>query len=93
MSEVAVRRLSKLWIFWRAVRWYLVVLLIFLGLLVFYKKEEIGMTNIVVYVVFFILFLLVIMFFNDNTGVSFATDPLPPHLGLDGVSRDVMAAY
>lgn len=93
MSNESVRRLSKLWRFWMAVRWYLVIVLIFLGLLVFYKKEEVGLTNIVVFVVFFILFLLVVMFFNDNTGGSFATSPLPPHLGLDGVSREVSAAY
>jgi len=94
----SIARLSKLWNFWMAVRWYLLVLLLFVGLLVFYKKEHIGTANLVIYIVLFILFLLVILIFNDNKGlvgnsVPFAVNPLPPHLGLDGVSSDVAASY
>ena len=39
-----------------AVRWYLVIVLLLVGMLVFYKKEHIGTANIVVYIVLFILF-------------------------------------
>jgi len=94
----SIARLSKLWNFWMAVRWYLVILLMFVGLLVFYKREHIGNTNVVVYIVLFILFLIVVMIFNDNKGVMgdsvpFAVNPLPPHLGLDGVSNEVKFSY
>jgi len=94
----SIARLSKLWNFWMAVRWYLVILLMFVGLLVFYKREHIGNTNVVVYIVLFILFLIVVMIFNDNKGVMgdsvpFAVSPLPPHLGLDGVSNEVKFSY
>lgn len=94
----SIARLSKLWNFWMAVRWYLVVVLLLVGMLVFYKREHIGTANIVVYIIFFILFLIVLMIFNDSKGVMgdsvpFAVNPLPPHLGLDGVSNEVRYSY
>jgi hypothetical protein len=88
-DDKTLARLTKLWNFWTAFRWYLIVILIFVGAIVFYKRETIGIGNALVYIVFFILFLMVILMFKDKSSVSFAINPLPPHLGLDGVSNEV----
>ena len=51
------------------------------------------MSKISLWVVFIILLLLIIMFFSGNTlGLNPVLDPLPPHLGLDGVSLGVKYA-
>jgi hypothetical protein len=84
-----LRNLTRLWNFWTQFRWYLIVILIFLGAFVFYKRAQIGVGNALVFIVFFILFLMVIMMFKDKSTVSFAINPLPPHLGLDGVSNEI----
>lgn len=96
--DKSISRLSKLWKFWMAVRWYFVIILFFAILLAFYQREAIGNINLIVLVVFFILLLLVILFFSDRNGivgnsVPFAVNPLPPHLGLDGVSNEIKFTY
>jgi hypothetical protein len=83
-----LRNLTRFWNFWTQFRWWLIVILIFLGAFVFYKRAQIGVGNALVFIVFFILFLMVIMMFKDKSTVSFAINPLPPHLGLDGVSNE-----
>lgn len=84
-----LRNLTRLWNFWIQFRWYLIVILIFLGAFVFYRRAQIGVGNALVFIVFFILFLMVILMFKDKSSVSFAINPLPPHLGLDGVSNEI----
>jgi len=88
-EDKTLSRLTKLWNFWSAIKWYLVIILIFVGIIVFYKKETIGVGNALVYIVFFILFLMVILMFKDKGSLSFAVTPLPPHLGLDGISNEI----
>ena len=88
-EDKTLMRLTKLWNFWTQFRWYLIVILIFIGAFVFYNRSQIGVVNTLVYIVFFILFLMVILMFKDKSSVSFAINPLPPHLGLDGVSNEI----
>jgi hypothetical protein len=84
-----LKNLTRLWNFWTKFRWWLIVILIFLGAFVFYRRAQIGVGNALVFIVFFILFLMVILMFKDKSSVSFAVNPLPPHLGLDGVSNEI----
>ena len=84
-----LKNLTRLWNFWTQFRWYLIVILIFLGAFIFYMRAQIGVGNALVFIVFFILFLMVVLMFKDNSSVSFAVNPLPPHLGLDGVSNEI----
>ena len=84
-----LRNLTRLWNFWTQFRWWLILILIFLGAFVFYRRAQIGVGNALVFIVFFILFLMVILMFKDKSSVSFAINPLPPHLGLDGVSNEI----
>ena len=88
-EDKTLTRLTKLWNFWSAFRWWLIVVLIFVGAIVFYNRSTIGVGNALVYIVFFILFLMVILMFKDKSSVSFAINPLPPHLGLDGISNEI----
>lgn len=88
-EDKTLSRLTKLWNFWTQSRWWLIVVLIFVGAIVFYNRTSIGVGNSLIYIVFFILFLMVIMMFKDKSSVSFAINPLPPHLGLDGVSNEI----
>lgn len=88
-EDKTLRDLTKFWNFWTQFRWYLIVILIFVGAIVFYNRSVIGVGNALVYIVFFILFLMVILMFKDKGSVSFAINPLPPHLGLDGVSNEI----
>jgi hypothetical protein len=88
-EDKTLMRLTRLWNFWTQFRWYLIVILIFIGAFVFYNRSQIGVVNTLVYIVFFILFLMVILMFKDKSSVSFAINPLPPHLGLDGVSNEI----
>lgn len=84
-----LKNLTRLWNFWTQFRWWLILILIFLGAFVFYSRAQIGVGNALVFIVFFILFLMVILMFKDKRTVSFAVNPLPPHLGLDGVSNEI----
>ena len=84
-----LRNLTRFWNFWTQFRWWLILILIFLGAFVFYKRAQIGVGNALVFIVFFILFLMVILMFKDKSSVSFAINPLPPHLGLDGISNGI----
>jgi hypothetical protein len=84
-----LKNLTRFWNFWTQFRWYLIVILIFLGAFVFYKRAQIGVGNALVFIVFFILFLMIVLMFKDKSSVSFAVNPLPPHLGLDGVSNEI----
>lgn len=88
-EDKTLMRLTRLWNFWTQFRWYLTVILIFIGAFVFYNRSQIGVVNTLVYIVFFILFLMVILMFKDKSSVSFAINPLPPHLGLDGISNEI----
>ena len=88
-EDKTLMRLTRLWNFWTQFRWYLIVILIFIGAFVFYNRSQIGVVNTLVFIVFFILFLMVILMFKDKSSVSFAVNPLPPHLGLDGVSNEI----
>jgi hypothetical protein len=88
-DDTVLRDLKRFWNFWIQFRWWLIVILIFAGALVFYKRAQIGVGNALVYIVFFILFLMVILIFKDKSSVSFSINPLPPHLGLDGVSNEI----
>jgi hypothetical protein len=88
-EDKTLMRLTRLWNFWTQFRWYLIVILIFIGAFVFYNRSQIGVVNTLVFIVFFILFLMVILMFKDKSSVSFAINPLPPHLGLDGVSNEI----
>jgi len=88
-EDKTLKFLTKLWNFWKEFRWWLIVILIFIGAFVIYNRAEIGVVNALVYIVFFILFLMVILMFKDKSSVSFAINPLPPHLGLDGVSNEI----
>jgi cell division protein FtsW (lipid II flippase) len=98
MAEKSIGNLSKLWKFWQQAKWWLIILLFIVIMMVFYNKEQLGTINVVILIVFIILFLLLVMFFNDNKGVmgnsvQFSLNPLPPHLGLDGVSNEVKYSY
>jgi hypothetical protein len=84
-----LKNLTRFWNFWTQFRWYLIVILIFLGAFIFYMRAQIGVGNALVFIVFFILFLMVVLMFKDKSTVSFAVNPLPPHLGLDGVSNEI----
>lgn len=88
-EDKTLTRLSKFWNFWTEFRWWLILVLIFIGAFVFYNRTIIGIGNTLVYIVFFILFLIVILIFKDKSSISFAINPLPPHLGLDGVSNEI----
>jgi hypothetical protein len=88
-EDKTLMRLTKLWNFWIQFRWWLIVILIFLLAFVFYRRTTIGVGNALVFIVFFILFLMVILMFKDKSTVSFTIDPLPPHLGLDGISNEI----
>jgi hypothetical protein len=88
-DDKVLRDLTRFWNFWIQFRWWLIVILIFAGALVFYRRAQIGVGNALVYIVFFILFLMVILMFKDKSTVSFTIDPLPPHLGLDGISNEI----
>lgn len=88
-EDKTLTKLTKLWNFWTLYRWLLIVVLIFVGAIVFYNRTSIGVGNSLIYIVFFILFLMVILMFKDKSSVSFAINPLPPHLGLDGVSNEI----
>jgi hypothetical protein len=88
-EDKTLTHLTKLWNFWTEFRWWLIVILIFVGAIVFYNRSAIGVGNALVYIVFFILFLMVILMFKDKNSVSFAINPLPPHLGLDGVINEI----
>jgi hypothetical protein len=88
-EDKTLMRLTKLWNFWIQFRWWLIVILIFLLAFVFYRRTTIGVGNALVFIVFFILFLMVILMFKDKSSVSFAINPLPPHLGLDGISNEI----
>jgi hypothetical protein len=88
-EDKTLMRLTRLWNFWTQFRWYLIVILIFIGAFVFFNRSQIGVVNTLVYIVFFILFLMVILMFKDKSSVSFAINPLPPHLGLDGISNEI----
>jgi hypothetical protein len=84
-----LKNLTRLWNFWTQFRWWLILILIFLGAFIFYRRAQIGVGNALVFIVFFILFLMVVLMFKDKSSVSFAVNPLPPHLGLDGVSNEI----
>jgi hypothetical protein len=88
-EDKTLMRLTKLWNFWTQFRWWLILILIFIGAFVFYNRSQVGVGNTLVFIVFFILFLMVILMFKDKSSVSFAINPLPPHLGLDGVSNEI----
>jgi hypothetical protein len=88
-DDKVLRDLTRFWNFWIQFRWWLIVILIFVGAIVFYRRAQIGVGNALVYIVFFILFLMVILMFKDKSTVSFTIDPLPPHLGLDGISNEI----
>ena len=88
-EDKVLKDLTRFWNFWTHFRWWLILLLIFLGAFVFYKRTQIGVGNALVYIVFFILFLMVILMFKDKSTVSFSINPLPPHLGLDGISNEL----
>ena len=88
-DDTVLRDLTRFWNFWIQFRWWLIVILIFAGAIVFYRRAQIGVGNALVYIVFFILFLMVILMFKDKSTVSFTIDPLPPHLGLDGISNEI----
>jgi len=91
MANRAVNNLSWVWWFWNTYKWYLIILLLFVLAIAFYQRNPLASTSGVALIVFVILAFLLIMIFNDrnNASVYFALDPLPPHLGLDGVSNDV----
>ena len=92
ISGQRVTRLEGVWRFWSAVRWYLLAIF-FVVMIVLSSGTASKMSKITLWVVFFILLLLIIMFFSGNTlGLNQAVDPLPPHLGLDGVSLGVKYA-
>jgi|688.fasta_scaffold689364_1 hypothetical protein len=88
-NDTVLRNLTRFWNFWIKFRWWLIVILIFAGAIVFYNRAQIGVGNALVYIVFFILFLMVILIFKDKSSLSFSINPLPPHLGLDGVSNEI----
>ena len=93
----SVSVLGKIHEFWLASKWYLVGILLMIVFIVYYNKRSLGNVNMAVVIVLAILFMLVIMISGDNKGawansVPFAVHPLPPHLGLDGVSNDIRYA-
>ncbi len=88
-EDKVLKDLTRFWNFWTQFRWWLILILIFLLAFVFYRRTTIGVGNALVFIVFFILFLMVILMFKDKSTVSFAIDPLPPHLGLDGISNEI----
>lgn len=89
----SLKNLGRLNDFWEKSKWYLVLLLFIVVLVVYYKKNF-GAINMAVAIILVFVFILVIIIFNDNKGtmgnsVSFAAHPLPPHLGLDGISNEI----
>ena len=88
-EDKVLKDLSRFWNFWTQFRWWLILILIFLGAFIFYRRAQIGVGNALVFIVFFILFLMVVLMFKDKSSVSFAINPLPTHLGLDGISNEI----
>jgi hypothetical protein len=88
-EDRTLTRLTKFWKFWNEFRWWLILILIFVGAIVFYNRSILGVGNALAYIVFFILFLMVILIFKDTSSLSFSINPLPTHLGLDGVSNEI----
>ncbi len=86
--------ITSVWIFWNKACWYLVAILFAVVFMVYYKKDTLGAVNVSVVIALAFLFILVIIIFKDNKGVVgnslvFAVDPMPPHLGLNGVSNEI----
>jgi len=93
-NYTSMNNLAKLNSFWMKSKWYLVGLLFFLVLIIYYNKQKMGTINMAAIILIVFLFIIVIIAFNDNKGVMgnavpFAVNPLPPHLGLDGVSNKI----
>ena len=77
---------------WNKTKYYLIGILIFLVLVVYYKKQNMGSVSLGIIMMILFLFVIVVIVFNDNKGVvgnavPFAINPMPPHLGLDGLSN------
>ncbi len=86
--------LEKINNFWNKVKWYLVILLLLVVLMIYYNKEKLGSVSMAVVLVMAFLFIIIVFAFNDSKGpyansLPFGTYPMPPHLGLNGVSNEV----
>ena len=85
--------LDFVWVFWQKSKWYLALIFLILIAASYYYKT-IGKFTFGVGLLLSFLFIIVCIVFNDNQGlvgnsVPFAVNPLPPHLGLDGISNEI----
>jgi len=90
----SMNNLAKVNNFWEKSKWYLVGLLFFVVLIAYYKGKNMGTINMAVIIILVFLFVIILIVFNDRRGlvgnaVPFAVNPLPPHLGLDGISNEI----
>jgi hypothetical protein len=93
--KVSIKKssLDSVWVFWQKSKWYLALIFIITISAVYYQKN-IGKLTFAVALLLAFIFIIVCIVFNDNQGlvgnaVPFAVDPLPPHLGLDGISNEI----
>lgn len=93
--KVSIKKssLDGVWVFWQNTKWYLALIFIITIMIVYYQKN-IGKLTFAVGILFAFIFIIVCFVFNDNQGlvgnsVPFAANPLPPHLGLDGISNEI----
>lgn len=89
-----IKKLAFVNNFWNKSKWYLVAILFITVLVVYYKKNNLGPINMAVIIIFAIILILIIIIFSDNNGVvgnslSRVVSPMPPHLGLDGISKEI----
>lgn len=62
--------------------------------MIYYNKEKLGSVSMAVVLVMAFLFIIIVFAFNDSKGqyansLPYSTSPMPPHLGLDGVSNEI----
>jgi len=92
-TKIIENPLNGVWNFWQSIKWY-VLLIFFLVMVAIFYQKNIGKINLIIIVILFFIFLITVLVFNDNRGtvanaLPFSNYPLPPHLGLDGVSNQI----
>lgn len=61
------------------------------GILAYLGRRQFDTIFVMLY--FLILLICYLLYNSFNGSLPFATTPLPPHLGLDGISNEVRASY
>jgi len=70
---------------------FYLLFLLFPGILAYLGRRRFDSIFIMLYL---LILLICYLLYNSFTGaLPFSTTPLPPHLGLDGISNEVRASY